>query len=178
MAAKQQSPPLFFLSREATHALRLLPHNIDQSSINNAITNQSTNNPIRSVLYLILSSAALAKLSPETLLAELSYHKSLAPHAKHIAAAYSKLLPQLASPTMVAQYCSLQSLRWRLDVVISTTSLKRVFKPALLLQFKLSSGAVITAECPLKQFHKLRHAVATAINRISQIENHPLYKIQ
>ncbi len=55
---------------------------------------------------------------------------------------------------------TLAKLRWRVDVAISTSALKRALKPAVLLEVTTSAGAIHTFEVPADKFHMLRYNVA------------------
>ncbi len=55
---------------------------------------------------------------------------------------------------------TLKSLRWRVDVAISTSALKRALKPSVLMELTLTTGQVHTFEVPADQFHKLRYNVS------------------
>lgn len=70
------------------------------------------------------------------------------------------------------------NLRWRVDITISSSMMTRVFKPVILMQMELSNGAMKTFEVPLQQFHQLRLAVATVLNDMHNIEQHPVMKIE
>ena len=56
----------------------------------------------------------------------------------------------------------LEHLWWRVDVVLSTSSISKVLRPSVLLRAVLSDGSVHTAEVSVARFHELRHAVAEA----------------
>ena len=56
----------------------------------------------------------------------------------------------------------LEHLRWRVDVVLSTSSVSKVLRPSVLLRAVLSDGSVHTTELSVARFHELRHAVAEA----------------
>ncbi len=65
------------------------------------------------------------------------------------------------------------SLRWRVDVAISTSALKRALKPAVLMELALTTGAVHTFEIPVDQFHKLRYSVAYVLKELEDLEARP-----
>jgi hypothetical protein len=52
----------------------------------------------------------------------------------------------------------LDTLKWRVDVTISTGSLLRVMKPVLMLQLTLTDGTTATFEVSQDRFHQLRSA--------------------
>eukprot|EP00039_Didymoeca_costata_P026436 m.15911 g.15911 ORF g.15911 m.15911 type:complete len:218 (+) comp5526_c0_seq1:111-764(+) len=64
----------------------------------------------------------------------------------------------------------LQNLKWRCDVAISTSTLKRAMKPSVLMQMTLTNGKIHTFELPLEQFHKLRYNVAFVLKEMEDLE--------
>jgi hypothetical protein len=64
----------------------------------------------------------------------------------------------------------LSNFKWRVDVAISTSLLKRALKPAVLMQMTLSDGKIHTFEMPVEQFHKLRYNVAFVLKEIEDLE--------
>ncbi|XP_037506235.1 COMM domain-containing protein 5 [Rhipicephalus sanguineus] len=65
---------------------------------------------------------------------------------------------------------TLASLKWRVDVTISTNALSRVLEPAIQMEMETSDGEVHTFEVQRAEFHKLRHAVATALKEMEELE--------
>lgn len=65
---------------------------------------------------------------------------------------------------------SLEQLRWRVDVVLSTSAVSRVLRPAVLLQCTLSDGSVHSVEASLREFHQLRQAAAEALHCMDKSE--------
>jgi hypothetical protein len=75
--------------------------------------------------------------------------------------------PRVSLPTLV-------SLRWRVDVTISSTSLSRVFKPTVILQMTMSDESVRQCECSVEKFHELRYAVAKSLKHVQDLQRNPL----
>lgn len=73
---------------------------------------------------------------------------------------------------------SLDSLRWRVDVAISTSALNRVLEPSVLMELKLSDGKIHTFEVSLSKFHELRYNVAYVLKEMEDIEKKSILKIQ
>ena len=72
-----------------------------------------------------------------------------------------------ASAHSAAASCSADALplhSWRVDVVLSTSSVSRVLRPSVLLRATLTDGTVATFELNARSFHELRHAVAEALH--------------
>lgn len=68
---------------------------------------------------------------------------------------------------------SLQQFDWRVDVIISTTSLMKAFTSVLLLQFTTSTGEIKTVEASVEKFHQLRYSVAKMLANMQTINEHP-----
>ncbi|EDQ89925.1 uncharacterized protein MONBRDRAFT_2798, partial [Monosiga brevicollis MX1] len=68
--------------------------------------------------------------------------------------------------SLVAQQGSrarLVDVQWRVDVAVSTSSMKRSLVPTVLMQLTLSDGTLRTFEAPVNQFHKLRYTAAAML---------------
>jgi hypothetical protein len=72
---------------------------------------------------------------------------------------------------------SLENIRWRVDVAISTSALSKCLKPSILMQMALSDGSIKNFELPLEKFHDLRCNVAKALRGIHGLESHPLVRV-
>ena len=68
----------------------------------------------------------------------------------------------------------LKQFKWRTDVAISTSSLKRALKPSVLMQMELSNGKMHTFEVPTDQFHKMRYNVAFVLKEMEDLEKRPV----
>jgi hypothetical protein len=75
------------------------------------------------------------------------------------------------------KFPSLQKLRWRVDVVISSGSLSRVMRPIMMFQIILSNGKVTNFEVTIEQFNQLRYGVAKLLYDMQALERHPIMKI-
>ncbi|XP_065053535.1 COMM domain-containing protein 5-like [Rhopilema esculentum] len=76
------------------------------------------------------------------------------------------------------QLPKLDSLRWRVDVGISTSVLNRVLEPTILMEMNLDNGKSETFEVPVSKFHELRYNVATVLKEMEDLEKHSILKIQ
>eukprot|EP00117_Sycon_ciliatum_P003730 scpid100159/ scgid8396/ COMM domain-containing protein 5; Hypertension-related calcium-regulated gene protein len=72
----------------------------------------------------------------------------------------------------------LRSLRWRVDVSISTSALNRIMEPSILAEMTLSDGSVKTFEVPVSKFHELRYNVAYVLREMDNLEQRNILKIQ
>ncbi|XP_077558620.1 COMM domain-containing protein 5-like [Haemaphysalis longicornis] len=68
------------------------------------------------------------------------------------------------------KYPTLKNLEWRVDVTISTNVLSRVLEPTILMDLETSDGKAHSFEVQRVEFHKLRHAVATALKEMEELE--------
>merc|ERR1719384_2824215 len=67
-------------------------------------------------------------------------------------------------------YPHFENLRWRLDVTISNSNLKRVLKPSLVLSITLSDGRIKYMECSVDKFHELRFNVSRVLREMQVLE--------
>ncbi|KAL1510492.1 hypothetical protein AB1Y20_006797 [Prymnesium parvum] len=65
---------------------------------------------------------------------------------------------------------SFESVRWRLDVNISSSSLHRVLRPELTMQCVLTDGNVHTFHVSKQQFNALRHTTAQLLKEVYDAE--------
>jgi len=83
--------------------------------------------------------------------------------------------------TAVKESCvscpSLDNIKWRVDVAISTSALSKCLKPSVLMQMSLSDGSIQNFELPLDKFHNLRCNVAKALRGVHDVESHPLTRV-
>mmetsp|Transcript_1715 Transcript_1715/g.4816 ORF Transcript_1715/g.4816 Transcript_1715/m.4816 type:complete len:232 (+) Transcript_1715:59-754(+) len=78
---------------------------------------------------------------------------------------------QTAGETAVASTLpTLDALRWRLDVTISTSSLHRVLRPALTMQTTLSDGSVHAFHVPKQRFNELRYTAAKLLKEMQTLD--------
>lgn len=75
------------------------------------------------------------------------------------------------------RFPTLQKLRWRVDVTISSGLLSRVMRPNLLMQMILSNGRIRTFEVSIEQFNQLRYGVAKLLHDMRALERHPIMKV-
>ncbi|EGD74050.1 hypothetical protein PTSG_05743 [Salpingoeca rosetta] len=92
--------------------------------------------------------------------------------------ALKKLVMRLAfkdrpDPAEHSSLPSLDQLKWRVDVAISTSSLKRVLQPSVLMQMRLSDGTLRTFEVPVHKFHELRYNTAFALKEMIEVAAKP-----
>ncbi|CAK6969324.1 COMM domain-containing protein 5 [Scomber scombrus] len=73
---------------------------------------------------------------------------------------------------------TLDQLKWRVDVAISTSSLARALQPSVLMQMKLSDGSFHRFEVPVTKFQELRYNVAMILKEMNALEKRSILKIQ
>ncbi|NXF35588.1 COMD5 protein, partial [Nyctibius bracteatus] len=73
---------------------------------------------------------------------------------------------------------SVQDLKWRVDVAISTSSLARALQPSILMMMKLSDGTAHRFEVPVAKFQELRYNVALILKEMNDLEKRSVLKIQ
>ena len=72
---------------------------------------------------------------------------------------------------------SLARVRWRTDVVISSSSLSKVMRTALTMELTLDTGRVVTLEVPADKLAELRYTAASALFEMGGVEAHPVLRI-
>lgn len=72
----------------------------------------------------------------------------------------------------------LESLKWRVDVGISTSVLNRLLEPSVSMEMVLSNGSIHHLEIPMHKFHELRYNVAHVLKEIEVLEKRSILKIQ
>ena len=72
---------------------------------------------------------------------------------------------------------TLDDMKWRVDVSMSTSDLSKCLKPSILMQMRLSDGSLQNFQLPLEKFHELRCNVAKALKSIHELEAHPLIRV-
>ncbi|KAK3739103.1 hypothetical protein QZH41_018237, partial [Actinostola sp. cb2023] len=133
-------------------------------------------------IYTILTSALRlpqTSLKPEQFQADLTEIRipaELIPDFSSIV--FGERRSQLDEAANTARLPKLDSLRWRVDVAISTSALNRVLEPSILMETKLSDGNVQTFEVPLSKFHQLRYNVAYVLKEMEDVEHKNILKIQ
>jgi hypothetical protein len=139
-------------------------------------------NNLFAICYHIIRAGLQKDAEVEDLRAELALNQFINPYLALVVSAYkfcrSVRIPISMEHNSLTRYPTLEKLRWRLDVIISSSSLSRVFKPILLFEIALSDGTLTTVECSIEMFHRLRYAVARSLNKVEYVENHLLYKLQ
>ncbi|XP_077984474.1 COMM domain-containing protein 5-like [Glandiceps talaboti] len=73
---------------------------------------------------------------------------------------------------------SLERLKWRVDVAISTSVLNRVLEPTILMEMTLSDGTIHNFEVPVSKFHELRYNVSYVLKEMEDLEKRSILKIQ
>ncbi|XP_044161958.1 COMM domain-containing protein 5-like [Bufo gargarizans] len=73
---------------------------------------------------------------------------------------------------------TVEDMRWRVDVAISTSSLSRALQPSILMQMKLSNGESHRFEVPVAKFQELRYNVALLLKEMNDLEKKNILKIQ
>jgi hypothetical protein len=71
----------------------------------------------------------------------------------------------------------LQRLRWRTDVVISSSASAKAMRTSLLLELSTSAGRTVTFEVPADKLQELRYSVAKALQGLTAVEQHPVLNI-
>lgn len=73
---------------------------------------------------------------------------------------------------------TLTSLTWRVDVIMSSSSVTRVMQPFVILRIGLSDGSFRTVELSAKAFHDLRFRVAEGLHSLHKLESNYLFTLR
>lgn len=73
---------------------------------------------------------------------------------------------------------TLTSLTWRVDVILSSSSVTRVMQPFVIMRVGLSDGTFRTIEMSVKAFHDLRFRVAEALHSLHKLESNYLFSLR
>jgi hypothetical protein len=77
----------------------------------------------------------------------------------------------------MAEATKLTRVRWRTDVIISSSSVSKVLRTALTMELTLDTGRVVTMEVPAERLAELRYTVAKALFEVGGVEAHPVLRI-
>jgi len=72
---------------------------------------------------------------------------------------------------------TVDSIRWRVDVAISTSVLNRVLEPTIMMEIKDSTGKTTTFEISQSKFHELRYNMAHLLKEMGDLEKRSVLKI-
>lgn len=75
------------------------------------------------------------------------------------------------------QCVKIESLNWRIDVSLSSSSLKRELVPTIVIQMQLTNGMTIYFETNLQLFHQLRFNVALVLKEMDDLLNRQIFKL-
>eukprot|EP01114_Cavostelium_apophysatum_P010805 TRINITY_DN2492_c0_g1_i1.p1 TRINITY_DN2492_c0_g1~~TRINITY_DN2492_c0_g1_i1.p1 ORF type:complete len:206 (-),score=36.64 TRINITY_DN2492_c0_g1_i1:80-697(-) len=75
------------------------------------------------------------------------------------------------------RYPTLQELRWRVDVTLSTNAMARVLRPTILVQVSTSDGKRKTFDMSVEKFNELRYNVAKTLKEVEDVEKLQILKI-
>eukprot|EP01104_Vermistella_antarctica_P018075 TRINITY_DN6584_c0_g1_i1.p1 TRINITY_DN6584_c0_g1~~TRINITY_DN6584_c0_g1_i1.p1 ORF type:complete len:202 (-),score=46.88 TRINITY_DN6584_c0_g1_i1:91-696(-) len=130
--------------------------------------------------FYVLRAALRARMKEAVLKASLEQIKMLSAHVTELVSTFSSSRT-LAENSVLAKSLrqpALESLRWRVDITISSGSMVRVMKPSILMEMTLTDGSVRTFEVSPDQFDVLRHNVAGVLKDIQDLEKAPVLKIK
>ncbi|RLN75064.1 hypothetical protein BBJ28_00012610 [Nothophytophthora sp. Chile5] len=71
----------------------------------------------------------------------------------------------------------LQAFDWTVAVAASSSSAASPPLRRILVRLQTSDGKTQTLQVPMRQFHQLRHSVATVLQEMNQVESHPMMRL-
>jgi len=132
-------------------------------------------------IYYIVRAAIRSKVSIENLQIDLTEIRFPQPFTQDIGRVVQKgrtILEEIAQEQR-NRFPSLASLKWRVDVMISSSFAARVLTPVILMEIETKGGSEgkKTFEIPVEKFHELRYHVAKVLKDMEELELHPILKI-
>jgi len=130
-------------------------------------------------LHYIIKAAIRNKVSQEHLQADLNEIKFPQVCTQDIARVILKgraVLEEQALDQRI-RFPTLSSLKWRVDVIVSSSFTSRVLTPVVMMETTSSDGAKNTFELPVDMFHELRYNVAKVLKDMEDLEQNPILKI-
>jgi len=126
---------------------------------------------IYSGVFTVLKSAIASKVNTTRIVADLKKMNMPLQVADDLGQAIRRSRSELETTALHRRirFPKLDKLRWRIDVVISSGSLSRVMRPAILFQLILSDGNIETFECSQEQFSQIRYGCAKLLRDMQQI---------
>ncbi|KAI1309020.1 COMM domain-containing protein 5 [Halotydeus destructor] len=85
-----------------------------------------------------------------------------------------KASPNVPRPLFIESCMKLQSMSWRIDVLISGREQSKILEPVIVIDVNLSKGKRIRMELTLSSFDKLRFSTASALMKLCDIEQRPM----
>jgi hypothetical protein len=83
-----------------------------------------------------------------------------------------------SDPTKANVAPVLTSLSWRVDIIISSSSVARVMQPFVILKLGLSDGTFRTIELSSRAFHDLRFRIAEVMHSLHKLESNYLFSLK
>lgn len=78
----------------------------------------------------------------------------------------NKIIQHEQTEQDLSSFPSFKDLHWRIDVTLTSSKVKTVRKPSVLLGFTLSDDSVHTMQCSVEQFHQMRYDVAKLLRQM------------
>lgn len=131
-------------------------------------------------IYYIVRAAIRSKVTIENLqtdLTEIRFPQAFTQDIGRVVQKGRTILEEIAEDQRI-RFPSLSSLKWRVDVVISSSFAARVLTPVILVEVETKTeGGKKTFEIPVEKFHELRYHVAKVLKDMEELEQHPILKI-
>lgn len=132
-----------------------------------------------SAVYDMIKTALRMKVHTTILASNLKTMSLPEPAAAAIVEAVSHQRVQLENAAVArrVRLPTLQSLRWRVDVCISSGLLSRVMRPSIMMQLITSKGDIKTFEVSIEQFNQLRYSAAKVLHDMHMLDRHPIMRV-
>ncbi|EFA79854.1 COMM domain-containing protein 5 [Heterostelium album PN500] len=130
-------------------------------------------------IYYILKLAIKTKVTVEYFQTDLNELKLPAPFIADLQNVYTKLRKELIEKVQNDKilFPQLETFKWRVDVIISSSFTSRVLNPVILMEITDTKGKERTFEVSLDTFHKLRYNVSKVLKDMEDLDQLPILKI-
>mmetsp|Transcript_28316 Transcript_28316/g.39988 ORF Transcript_28316/g.39988 Transcript_28316/m.39988 type:complete len:217 (-) Transcript_28316:93-743(-) len=141
-------------------------------------------------LFYLLKAAVRSRPKPDVLQKDLQQELRLPPFLSNLILVtvkkYGKELENAQldenSEHRIRYPATLEQLKWRVDVCISTHAQSRVLQPTILMEMWITSSNGLPKrkqfELSVEKFHELRFNTAKLLKDMNDVQNHPILKIE
>ncbi|EGC35525.1 hypothetical protein DICPUDRAFT_152138 [Dictyostelium purpureum] len=127
-------------------------------------------------LYYILKIAIKKKVNNQTFLADITDLKLPQPLITDLSNIYNNQGKDLAEKSNNDKilFPKLETFKWRVDVIISSSFTSRVLIPVILMEMADNNGKTRVFEVSVDTFHKLRYNVAKVLKDLEDLEQNQI----
>ncbi|EGG21567.1 COMM domain-containing protein 5 [Cavenderia fasciculata] len=130
-------------------------------------------------IYYILKLAIKTKVSVEYFITDLTELKIPSTILTDLQKVYTNIRKELIDKVLSDKilFPQLETLKWRVDVIISSSFTSRILHPIILMETTDTKGNKRTFEVSVDMFHKLRYNVSKVLKDMEDLDQLPILKI-